>query len=691
MAVTSRRWRKMTFKTKLLTLGSVFTVVPMAIAVVVAGVAARAMLVHAQEGAHRQSIADLDHMAGMTYRLCEVQDKAGKEKLVSYLNVARDLLEKSGGVSLSEDTVVWSVVNQETKAPGTEELPKVLVGGEWFGDTKDLSVPVPVVDQVKELTTTTCTLFQRMNEQGDMLRIATNVEKQDGTRAIGTFIPFDSPVVQMLIKGQTYRGKAWVVDRWYSTIYEPISDERGAVIGALYVGVPQESNTALRDAIINVVVGETGYIFVLNSDGDYVISQHGDRTDNLWNVQDADGDYFIRNFIHVAKEAAPGEIVEQRYFWKNPQDPEPREKIARLVYYAPWDWVIGVSAYMDEFQSVSREMDSVGRRSGWVLLGVSGVALSVSIVVWLMVAGALSRKVERVVLSVSEGADQVATASGQVAVASQSLAEGTTEQVASLEETSSSLEEMTSMTKHSAFNAQQTNVLANEARVAAETGNDSMHRMSAAINDIEAGSMETAKIIKVIDEIAFQTNLLALNAAVEAARAGEAGKGFAVVAEEVRNLAKRSAEAARDTSALIEGSVKNAHNGVEISEEVGRSLVHIVNNVSKTSELVAEIAAASEEQSQGIGQINSAIVQMDAVTQANAANAEQSASASEELSAQASQMNLAVQELRDLIEGRHGELSKRLPPRAAPSFKKGAASSKPGALRAEKRFRLMTI
>ncbi|MBN1123536.1 MAG: hypothetical protein JXA82_00915 [Sedimentisphaerales bacterium] len=312
---------------------------------------------------------------------------------------------------------------------------------------------------------------------------------------------------------------------------------------------------------------------------------------------------------------------------------------------------------MNQLQdSLNQTMDTETARTNVFLacLVVGGVVIGIGLAI--VITRSIVKPVNRIIDGLTEGAEQVASASGQVSAASQSLAEGATEQAAGLEETSSSLEEMASMTKQNADNAQQANTLAAEARNSANAGSESMGRMNQAIQEIQKSSDETAKIIKVIDEIAFQTNLLALNAAVEAARAGEAGKGFAVVAEEVRNLAMRSAEAAKNTSEMIEGSVKNANNGVEIAEEVTKVLNEIVESVTKTTDLVGEIAAASQEQAQGIDQVNQAVNQMDKVTQANAANAEESASASEELSAQAEQMNQIVEELATLVNG-HGNKS----------------------------------
>ncbi|MCL2220534.1 MAG: methyl-accepting chemotaxis protein [Chitinispirillia bacterium] len=244
---------------------------------------------------------------------------------------------------------------------------------------------------------------------------------------------------------------------------------------------------------------------------------------------------------------------------------------------------------------------------------------------------------------VGEAVAQVTSASGEISSGAQSLAEGANEQASSLEEISSSLEEMSSMTKQNADNSTQAKHLVGEAGTAVSEANDAMKRMAVAINEIKTSSDNTAKILKTIDDIAFQTNLLALNAAVEAARAGEAGKGFAVVAEEVRNLAMRSAEASKNTANMIEESVKNADGGVKITEEVAKALDRTTESSSKVADLIAEIAAASNEQALGIEQVNTAVAQMNQVTQQNAANSEESASAAEELSSQAAELSNMVQ------------------------------------------------
>ncbi|ABA88603.1 methyl-accepting chemotaxis sensory transducer, class 36H [Syntrophotalea carbinolica DSM 2380] len=250
----------------------------------------------------------------------------------------------------------------------------------------------------------------------------------------------------------------------------------------------------------------------------------------------------------------------------------------------------------------------------------------------------LQQDLSHLIIEIQTAGAQIASGSVQVADASQSLSQGATESAASVEQISASMIEMASQTKLNAENAEQANQLVNQSRSSAEQGNQRMQEMVAAMEEINNSSQDISKIIKVIDEIAFQTNLLALNAAVEAARAGQHGKGFAVVAEEVRNLAARSAQAAKETAVLIEGSVRKVEDGSHIAAETESALKEIVEGVVKATGLVSEIAAASGEQSHGIDQVNQGLGQIDQVTQQNTANAEESAAAAEELSSQAEQL-----------------------------------------------------
>lgn len=314
----------------------------------------------------------------------------------------------------------------------------------------------------------------------------------------------------------------------------------------------------------------------------------------------------------------------------------------------------------------TRILEAVG-----IISLIGGIAGSVLIVL------SISKALRGIAGHLADGATQLASASHQVAATSQILAEGASEQAASLEETSASLEEMSSMTRRNAENATSAKQLANQTRQAADVGATNMAEMSRAMNGIKTSSDNIAKIIKTIDEIAFQTNLLALNAAVEAARAGEAGAGFAVVADEVRNLAQRSATAAKETAAKIADSIQQSDQGVQINAKVAASLQEIVIKARQVDELVAEIAAASNEQNQGISQINMATNQMDSVTQRNAASAEESASASEELSSQASALTDTVGELLTLVGSTSGvSHASKAGPAANPPTKSSAPIKK---------------
>ncbi|HBE78172.1 MAG TPA: hypothetical protein DDW65_10385 [Firmicutes bacterium] len=290
---------------------------------------------------------------------------------------------------------------------------------------------------------------------------------------------------------------------------------------------------------------------------------------------------------------------------------------------------------------------------------LGGCAVGLGMAVTYYITRSITKPVNHIANQLNQGAGQVAAASNQLSASAGQLSQGSTEQAASIEETSSTLQEAASMLEQTSVNTLQAVELSRQATESAGKGNIEMRQMMNSLEDMKKSSAEIAKIIKVIDDIAFQTNILALNAAIEAARAGDAGLGFSVVAEEVRNLAGRSAQAAKDTATIIESNIELSNTGVIVAEGVRKALTEITENAKKVNELMNEISAASEEQAQGVEQVTKAMTQMESVTGQNAANAEESASAAEELFAQAESMREIVAELTSLANGAKGVLKTR--------------------------------
>ncbi|MDR1534090.1 MAG: methyl-accepting chemotaxis protein [Planctomycetota bacterium] len=290
----------------------------------------------------------------------------------------------------------------------------------------------------------------------------------------------------------------------------------------------------------------------------------------------------------------------------------------------------------------------------WTMIIASVIGIAVAAVIAFLVVTGITRNLNRIIAELDNGSNEVTAAAAEISHSSQTLAEGATSQAASLEETSSALEEMASMTRQNADNSRRTSEnTASTVKLIGE-GAVAVQNMTSSMAEINESAEQIKRIIKTIEDIAFQTNLLALNAAVEAARAGEAGKGFAVVADEVRNLAQRSAQAARDTTTLIESTVTRIHTGSEIATKLDASFKEIQDGSNKVGELIKEITSATNEQAQGVDQVNTAVAQMDKVTQQNAASAEESASASEELSRQADMLKQMIEELVIIVSGAGG-------------------------------------
>jgi signal transduction histidine kinase len=663
------RW---SLQKKLLVAGTTVSLVPLLILGWVVFRQTGQMSTAAAEECETLALTNLTTSSELVYAMCAGQQEVLEQDIVSSLNVARLVVGNHGGIREGAGTVGWDAVNQFSQQSTSVTLPRLQLGDTPLEQVRAADTAVPVVDEVHTLVDATCTIFQRMNEQGDMLRVATNVMAADGQRAIGTYISraqpdgTPNPVLETVYQGETFSGRAFVVDRWYITAYEPIKSDDGRVIGMLYVGIPQESAQSLRQGIMDIVVGETGYVFVLNSQGStrghYVISMKGERDgEDIWEAKDSEGNLFIQQICNEGSQLAPGETKAFYYPWQNAGDPEPRMKIAMVSYFAPWDWIIGVSTFVDEFEEGERRVEAIGRDSTFILGAVIATTLLASMLIWFFLSRGLSRSIREVIKDLDSASSQVDDAAGHVSSSSQQLAQGSSEQAASLEETTASLEELSSISRTTAENMEQAGERAVTTRAAAEKGNVAMERMANAIQRIKASSEETAKILKTIDEIAFQTNLLALNAAVEAARAGEAGKGFAVVAEEVRTLARRSAEAAKDTERLIQESQRNSDDGVVVSQEVQVNLRGIGEQVAQLVQIITEVAGATREQSQTLERVSQAMEQIDQVTQTVANSSSESACASEELSAQATQLKSMLHLLSTMVEGGNGASRETLP------------------------------
>jgi len=377
-----------------------------------------------------------------------------------------------------------------------------------------------------------------------------------------------------------------------------------------------------------VEVGEEGYAYITDENG--LLLSHPNRK-NILNLNLTDFE-----FGKKLLEGKSGKVV---YKWQGEM------KQANYMRTDRTNWVVVVGATLDELYAPVRRMGNVS-----VVLALSIIGIAILII--LFVSRSVVKPVQNIIDDLTQGSEQVATASDQVSSSSQQLAAGASEQAASVEETSASLEEITAMTQQNSQNTKEINRTMTE-RVGPnfELIGERIEQTKSSLGKAVEASEETAKIIKTIDEIAFQTNLLALNAAVEAARAGEAGQGFAVVANEVRNLAQRAAQAANETSELIENSNHQIRQSTQYSDQLVEAMNENGELAQQITELIGEVNAASNEQQAGIEQINLAMAQIDQVTQAIAANGEESASASEELNAQAITLLDAVGKLNEIING----------------------------------------
>ncbi|MEM8925075.1 MAG: Cache 3/Cache 2 fusion domain-containing protein [Actinomycetota bacterium] len=595
------------------------------------------------------------------YSLVTAQSDAVQEKVDSDLLVAQHILAEAGGAGFDELSVRWDATNQFTKETTGVRLPRMTVGTQWLQQNDNPSRYTPVVDDVFGLVGGTTTIFQRMNDDGDMLRVATNVETLDGTRAIGTYIPAVNPdgsdniVVETVMAGETYRGIAFVVNAWYVTAYAPIFDAGGEVVGIIYVGVKQQQIDSMRSAIESAPVLDTGEVAVIagtgNDAGSVLISGRlgeGQAFTDALVGDDTDIERFDEFLASVV--ATPGEPV------RSPQFELEGRGAATLVgeYFAPWDWVVLAIVPEADVNALPLLLQET---TNGLLVVVMAVGLGVTLIVALAGIVAASRIARKIRRHAATTASSVSTIGRATETLSDTVA-AAVNQAEDMRETSNGV----------ADNAGSVAAATEQLRGSFDLSNDSAQRMTgissraiSAVADatgtvdrlVEAGE-EINRATDLISSIAKQTNLLALNATIEAARAGESGKGFTVVANEVKELASSTAAATAEIDrqiSLMQGESNAAREEMERMNEIVGELSEVQRDLAS---IVAEQRSTAIAISDGVGEAASGAATVAERASSLATNSQDAMSAANQAESRLSELRHVVASLSASVSGVEG-------------------------------------
>jgi len=449
---------KLMLKHKMIGLPVVAAILPVLVMFVLTSMAQRHVTRQIEDGLDRLAQKNIEGIALAIHNTFEATRNMVQMELDRNLEGFSLLLEEMGGISESSNMVSWEAVNQLTGANKRVLLPKMLVGGVWIGKNRAINGPTPYVDDAHTQFGGNYSIFQRMNEQGDMIQVATNLPASKDYRAIGSYVPalhkgVRNPIISTILKGKVYTGLADVVNNWYMSDFKPIIDNRGRILGMLFTGMINKPPDSLRRAVMDTKVGKTGYIYVLGGQipfhrGHYIISKDGKRDgENIWDSKDKDGRPYIQSIVNKAVGLKKREVAYERYPWQNIGESAPRWKVAAFTYFEPWDCVIAASVYEDDYYDAREKVEASMSQMLWVML-ISGLVMLVPVI---GVAFFLGNKLTKRIILITGISKEIAKgdlSSAAASVKSLAVADVSGDKVGSEDETEQLLSSIKTMTEN---------------------------------------------------------------------------------------------------------------------------------------------------------------------------------------------------------------------------------------------------